>query len=506
MFKDNWKLRILANWGLAGAPPIIGQIIVYYQPSYALPVVILSLSIGLVMALRFLRIVDFYLLGGLRYVTKQLNKMADEADISTEFKAKTEDEVGLLVDALGKAFKTFRGIIRAAKESTTKTAQASHVLAANTEQLKSMTAQVSNAITQVSQGATEQSKSALHVSTTMEDMAKSVQVIYSGATKQSGELQTNATIIKELANVIEDVATTAESVSALAVESAGAARDGKDIVGKTVDGMGLIRSTVMQTADKIEELGQSSRQIGEIVAVIEDIAEQTNLLALNAAIEAARAGEQGKGFAVVADEVRKLAERSAQATKEIAGLISKIQKGTSNAVDAMQSGTQTVQEGMSLAENAGASLQTIHDLINKVAGEITRMAGSSRNMVEKSSQVVKSIDNIREITDGNKAHTDMLATKSDEVLSEVTSITTIAEQTAASSQEVAASAQQQIATVEQLAVSAEVLAELAEKLNVEVGQFKTEKEKPGLSGTSTLSIASGGQSKESVISLARASR
>lgn len=481
----------MANWAIAGAPMFFGQLIIWYQPSAAVPVVIISFVAGIALAYRFVNTLDFFVLGGLRYVANQLDKMADEADISAEFKAKSDDEVGHLVRALGKAFNTFRTIIRMSQDSTTNTAMASHSLASTAEQLINMTEQVSNAITQVAQGASEQSRSALQVSGAMEDMAESVQLIYKGASIQTSELESNAGTIKELASVIEEVADTADSVSKLAAESAEAAKDGKDVVDKTVEGMDKICDTVMETAGKIQELGKSSQQIGEIVAVIEDIAEQTNLLALNAAIEAARAGEQGKGFAVVADEVRKLAERSAMATKEIANLISQIQRGTNNAVEAMQSGTENVQEGMALAESAGSSLQSIHKLIKEVSTKIAKMAESSRGMVERGNKVVQSIDHVYEITNDNKSETDKLAAKSEEILSEITNISSVAEQTAASSQQVAASAQEQTSMVQRLADSAEALATLAEKLHSEVGQFKTEKEQTGLSGVSVLNISTG---------------
>lgn len=123
--------------------------------------------------------------------------------------------------------------------------------------------------------------------------------------------------------------------------------------------MERIKTTVTESGERIKQLGEQSKAIGEIIQVIDDIAEQTNLLALNAAIEAARAGEHGKGFAVVADEVRKLAERSGKATKEIANLIISIQKGTDNAVSAMEKGISEVENGSRFAHDAGQALKEI---------------------------------------------------------------------------------------------------------------------------------------------------
>ncbi|WP_242653761.1 methyl-accepting chemotaxis protein [Thermincola potens] len=133
-----------------------------------------------------------------------------------------------------------------------------------------------------------------------------------------------------------------ETVKQVSEQNGAVATNGGQAVERTVKGMLQVKDAVFETARKINELGEQSQKIGEIIQVIDDIAEQTNLLALNAAIEAARAGEHGKGFAVVADEVRKLAERSSKATKEIADLITNIQKGTKVAVESMQVGTREV--------------------------------------------------------------------------------------------------------------------------------------------------------------------
>lgn len=475
MFAKSWKIRTILNWSFAGAPLIAGQIAIFYlkDTSYILPIIVFSVILGLVMSIRFLHILDFYVLGGLRYVTKQLDKIADEADISAKFEQKSDDEVGHLVRALGRAFSTFRSIISAAQESSNKVTSASSNLTLNTQQLQSISEQVANAISQVSQGITEQSRSAAHVSKLMHEMTESIHSIAKGANTQATEIEDNVNIIKELSSSVSNAAEIAKSVEKLALESADAARSGKDIVDRTVNGMELIHETVISTGDKIQSLGQSSQKIGEIIAVIEDIADQTNLLALNAAIEAARAGEQGKGFAVVADEVRKLAERSTMATKEIAELIDEIQQGTATAVDAMKDGTIKVREGMGSAEGAGLSLQEIYNLINEVSDKISLVSESSSNMVKKSKTVEVSMDKIYQITTENKEQSNNLEMKSEDVLKETENIAAVTEQSAASSEEVAASAQEQSATAQELTASVEMLSEIAKKLHKQVERFKT---------------------------------
>jgi methyl-accepting chemotaxis protein len=162
--------------------------------------------------------------------------------------------------------------------------------------------------------------------------------------------------------------------------------------------MNRIAEVVQKSALTVQALGKSSDQIGEIVQVIDDIADQTNLLALNAAIEAARAGEQGRGFAVVADEVRKLAERTTKATKEIAGMIRQIQKDTSGAVESMSKGTEEVEKGKALADKAGESLKEIIKGAEKAVDVITQVAAASEEQSSTSEQISKSIEMINNVT------------------------------------------------------------------------------------------------------------
>jgi methyl-accepting chemotaxis protein len=173
--------------------------------------------------------------------------------------------------------------------------------------------------------------------------------------------------------------------------------------------MGRIAAVVKQSAATVVALGKSSDQIGEIVQVIDDIADQTNLLALNAAIEAARAGEQGRGFAVVADEVRKLAERTTKATKEIATMIKQIQKDTQEAVASMSQGTKEVESGKAMADKAGESLKEIISGAGQVVEMASRVAATSEEQASASEQIAKNIEAISSVTQESAAGTQQIA-------------------------------------------------------------------------------------------------
>jgi methyl-accepting chemotaxis protein len=169
-------------------------------------------------------------------------------------------------------------------------------------------------------------------------------------------------------------------------------------VEESVGGMKRIAGVVRRSAETVRTLGKSSDQIGRIISVIDDIADQTNLLALNAAIEAARAGEQGRGFAVVADEVRKLAERTTTATKEIANMIQTIQGETIQAVQSMELGTKEVDQGIAMADAAGSSLREIVELSQRVTDMVTQMASASEQQAGASEEISKSVEGISSVT------------------------------------------------------------------------------------------------------------
>ena len=196
----------------------------------------------------------------------------------------------------------------------------------------------------------------------------------------------------------EEVSGNAERAADVARHSVEVAHKGGDAVRRTIDGMNTIRETIQETSKRIKRLGESSQEIGNIVELINDIAEQTNILALNASIQASMAGEAGRGFAVVADEVQRLAERAANATKQIEVLVRTIQTDTNEAVVSMERSTTDVVGGALLAENAGAALEEIEQVSNQIASLVQNISASSRQQTTAAQNIARNMQVLKEIS------------------------------------------------------------------------------------------------------------
>lgn len=240
-------------------------------------------------------------------------------------------------------------------------------------------------------------------------ISSSTEELAAGAQEQSAQTGEIAGAVNQMSATIIQTTRHAAEASENAKEAGTVAKEGGKAVEDTINGMGRIANVVSRAAQVVQELGKGSEQIGEIVQVIDDIADQTNLLALNAAIEAARAGEQGRGFAVVADEVRKLAERTTKATKEIAVMIKRIQNDTKEAVVSMNEGTKEVEVGKELAERAGGSLRQIIGSSGKVVDIITQVAAASEEQSSAAEQISKNIESISNVTHEAASGTQQIA-------------------------------------------------------------------------------------------------
>ena len=287
-----------------------------------------------------------------------LNEMGDLADGDLTIRASvTEDLTGAIADSINFTIEELRTLITGINRATDK--------------VNSSTAQAQQISEQLLQA----------------------------AERQSREIETTNRNVEQIVQSIQDVSSTAAQSADVAQTSLQAAEQGADAVNNQIKGMNEIREQIQETAKRIKRLGESSQEIGEIVELISDITEQTNVLALNAAIQAAAAGEAGRGFSVVAEEVQRLAERSGEATKQIGAIVKTIQADTHDAVAAMEVSTQGVVEGAKLSDSAGTALAEIGRVSRELARLIESIAHETEGQTELAAKVTDTMRDILAITE-----------------------------------------------------------------------------------------------------------
>ncbi len=350
----------------------------------------------------------------------KLNKVANKVaagDLRIEkFAVAREDEIGQLIGSVNKMVDNLHELINQVNVTAEHVAATSEQLAASTDQAAVATEQITKTIQDVAIGAERQVQSAV-------DSADAMEALSVG---------------------IMRIAETSTVVSEASWQSAKEAEQGNESILTAKRQMGMIHTSVHETASGIQLLEKRSQEIGEIVEVITGIAQQTNLLALNAAIEAARAGEQGKGFAVVADEVRKLAEQSGVSAGRISDLIQTIQTETAKAAGSMNEVTREVQVGTEVVNVAGEAFERILLSAKQVADQIQEVTAASEEMSASTEQVSHSVEDMSRI----------------------------AQSSSGNAQNVAAASEEQLASVEEISMSAESLTKLAQELRELVGKFK----------------------------------
>ncbi|MFM1885871.1 MAG: hypothetical protein RL026_1028 [Pseudomonadota bacterium] len=249
--------------------------------------------------------------------------------------------------------------------------------------------------------------SALQVDDAVHHSRTLSQALAQAAVAQARQIALATDSIATMAGSIEEVSGNAERAADVARHSVDVAGKGADAVKRTIDGMNSIRETIQDTSKRIKRLGESSQEIGNIVELINDLAEQTNILALNASIQASMAGEAGRGFALVADEVQRLAERAALATRQIESLVRTIQSDTGGAVVSMERSTADVVGGALLAENAGAALAEIEQVSVQIASLVHNISASAREQAAAGQNIARNMQALREISEQTSSSTQL---------------------------------------------------------------------------------------------------
>ncbi len=355
-------------------------------------------------------------------IKKRLNKvtsamqLAGEGDFTARITDQTGDELSLLANSYNQM----------------------------AEDLKILLNEVILTSEQVAASAEELTASSEETSKATETITESIQEVANGAEGTTISVQESSTALEEVAKGVQTIADHTLSISEFSSEATDKAKEGGEYVGKTAMQIQSISESVTESGAVIKTLEKRSREIGDITKVISSIAAQTNLLALNAAIEAARAGEHGKGFAVVADEVRKLAEQSEQSSSQITALISEIQQDMFRSNQTMEQVSVEVAGGLSIVQQTEESFKEILVFMGRLSSEIQNMAATAKEISASTEQVSATANGISRITADTSMH----------------------------SQNVAASAEEQLASMEEITASANGLSALAEDLQVLISKFK----------------------------------
>lgn len=404
-------------------------------------------------------------------MSKTAKKVA-EGNLTVEVTKKAKGEIGELINVFNDMVRELQLLIQNILSSTKTVSETTGLLSssANTTSMAMQT--VAAAVQEIAKGSMQMTEDMERVDKLMGNLAGGTKQIASSSQQQASIAVKAANVSDEIHHSVANLTHSAQNVLDASMQTDRAAEAGALAVSQTGEGMNRIKETVYETAGKIKNLDQYSQEIDTINQVIEDIAEQTNLLALNAAIEAARAGEQGKGFAVVSDEVRKLAERSGKATKEIATLIANIQRELSETVGAINKGTITVEEGTKLAETAGEALNQIRATAEQNLAQARTITAAAHTVSSQSDEVLAIVEQLSAISQESTTGTQQMAADSNEISTVFSSMVAYAEENAASSQQISASTEQVMATTEQLSASSQQLTEMAGDLEQLVSRFK----------------------------------
>jgi len=379
-------------------------------------------------------------------------------------------------DGLGQAFSTMISSLKSTvfrlAQSSDELDKASAELANFAEQVRLASEQIAQTMQQIAMGSSQQAESVQRTVSSVHQMANAIDGVAKGAQEQARAVTSASQVSNQMGEKMQSVAETATEGAQNAISAAEVAQNSAETLNQMINGMRLIKEKVDLSMERVKDMGERSQQISVILETIEDIANQTNLLALNAAIEAARAGEHGKGFAVVADEVRKLAERSAQATRQIGDLVSEIQKTVHEAVEAMSLSAKEVENGVAQTHQSSEALMRILEVIQQVRQQAEGIASAVKQISGFSNELIDVMDSVSSVVEENIASTEEMSASSTEVSEAMEMIASINEETNASIEEISAAAREMSQQVQDVTSAAVSLSQMAASLRGLVGQFK----------------------------------
>jgi methyl-accepting chemotaxis protein len=379
---------------------------------------------------------------------------------------------GVPVATFNSESSSLRGLMTTLAHRAQKLMVVSNGLATSAQSSGAATRQIAENISQMAQAATSEAEAMNRANASIEHITESVDAIATGAHEQAEAAESLSQAATHIARAVQIAGSSSESVVVATIQARATAESGSEAVRQTLAQMKSIESAVDSSAATIEETNSRAQQIGEIVDTIEDIAAQTNLLALNAAIEAARAGDQGRGFAVVASEIRKLAEKSAAATKEISAIIATVQATARRAAEAMDVAMQKVHDGSSMAQHSGEALDELLESAVTTQRQTSEMADANRTVANVMDDLTAAIERVSVVVRANMERSEMASASIRETLDIVETVAAISEENAASAERVAASTGMVSQQAQEVNEAASDLTDIARELEGSTAHFK----------------------------------
>jgi methyl-accepting chemotaxis protein len=386
-------------------------------------VVVLAMVLGLAGGL----IISSIIATPLKEMTRCAQKIA-AGDLDVKIGVNSQDEVGVLAQAFREMVAGLRGMITEIKTGG--------------DHISSSSAQIASTSEQAARNNESAAAAVEETTASMHEMSVNIQNVAKNTQSQATFVKTTSTSIEEMTAAMHRIAFTAQTLVELSFQTKSAVTLGLEAVNQSIKGTDDISRSIIGSAEAVSALGSKAEEIDKIVDVIDDIADQTNLLALNAAIEAARAGEQGLGFAVVAEEVRKLAERSAKSTREIADLITGVQKGVKEAIRLMEKSIEAVEKGVGLSRQVDSSLRHIQDSVVEVDRYAKEIGGATKEQSGGSERIEKASGQLQELTQEIIAATQEQSAATEVIVKTMEKLRAMIHENASGTVELAASAEE----------------------------------------------------------------